>query len=218
MTLPLDISYAGQQQFIISIIPEGNTMDLSKNDQPNSDNAGPDYLPPQEGFTSPSEPTPQGHEAYPVSSPNPPYNQQGYAGEQFPGQPLNNPYGYQQVPQNYPIPPAPPSYGNYPQPPYNGYGQPNYYAPPNVYPQPYGYPPVSFEGQKLAKESWILGLVGLFILGIVLGGIGLYKAFKAQALGSNATAGFVLSSLAIAGHIFWIFVFLLGMSDSPSSY
>lgn len=175
-------------------------MDLSKNETPSQDNAGPDYLPPQENFTPPASPGPQGY------------------GEQFSGQPLNNAYGYQQVPQNYPVPPAPPGYGNYPQPPQNGYGQPNYYAPQNAYPQPYGYHPFSVEGEKLAKESWILGLVGLFVFGIILGGVGLYKAFKAQALGSNATAGFILSSLAIAGHLFWMFIFFLGMADSPNSY
>lgn len=200
-------------------------MDLSKKDNPDQENptnthAGPDYLAPQGGFASPSEPpVPQRYPEYTEQPQNPSYGSQGYPTEQYPSQPVNNPYGYQQAPQSYPAPQVYPGYQNQqPYPPQNGYGQPQYYAPQPGYPQPYGYPGVQTEGEKLAKESWILGLVGLFILGIVLGGIGLYKAFKAQALGANATAGFILSSLAIAGHLFWMFIFLIGMADSPSRY
>lgn len=199
-------------------------MDLSKNNpadqEPQQEHAGPDYLPPQEGFTPPSEPQVlPGYGTHPQQSQNPSYGSQPYPTEQYPNHPVNSPYGYQQAPQNYPAPPAYPGHQNQqPYPPQNGYGQPQYYAAQPGYPQPYGYPGVQTEGEKLAKESWILGLVGLFILGVLLGGIGLYKAFKAQALGANATAGFILSSLAIAGHLFWMFVFFIGMVDSPSRY
>jgi hypothetical protein len=48
------------------------------------------------------------------------------------------------------------------------------------------------EGPKLAKQSWIYGLVGFFIFGIILGPIAIHKARQAKALGSDATLGLVL--------------------------
>lgn len=173
-------------------------MDFSKNPPQEPDNqppvppAGPDYNQ-QYGY-------PQQNQSYP-SQINPGY----------PAQPPYNAYGNQPMPPGYPVPQFPNSQAP------NSYGPPQYYGPPQGYQQPYGYPPAISEGQKLAKESWIYGLVGFFILGVVLGGVGLYKAFKAKALGADATVGFVLSSLAIVGHIFWFIVFIT-LGDTPTTH
>lgn len=64
------------------------------------------------------------------------------------------------------------------------------------------------EGAKLAKQSWILGLIGLFFFGIILGSIGLHKGLKAKGLGADATLGIVLSGLAVAFHCLSIIFFL----------
>jgi hypothetical protein len=78
------------------------------------------------------------------------------------------------------------SYGNYPQPNRvnNGY---------------------SDEGAKLAKQSWIYALVGIFIFGIILGPVALVKANKAKALGADATTGFVLGIICTAVSYIWFF-------------
>lgn len=185
-------------------------MDLSKNEPqnpPQEPNAfaspdGDSYQQSQEPPVAPYPPqAPQGY----LNNPQQPYNQaQGYPAPQFPGQPPQNPYGYQQAPQGY-------AQQNPGYPPQNPYGQPQYGYAQN----PYGYPPAVIPGAKEAKTSWILGLIGIFIFGIILGTIGLVKAFKAKSLGANATAGFVLSSLAIFFHIVWI-IFLLASGDTSS--
>lgn len=199
-------------------------MDLSKNTNNQSQNTPPES--PQEGFTAPGtypagqvpHYDTQGHQ----NATQGPYNQPT---EQFPQHPPVNPYGYPSQ-QPYPTEQYPQQgvtpYGYQQQSPYNQqpgyppnpYGQPQYYGHPG---QPYGYPPVETEAEKIAKQSWILGLVGLFVFGIILGTIGLIKAFKAQSLGANATAGFILSSLSIVGHIFWMVV-LFATGDSPSNW
>ena len=189
-------------------------MDLSKNEPQDPTPAEEaDHGQPQNDYVAPQPPeAPQPYQNYPQQ----PYNQaqppQGYPTQPVPVQQAPNPYGYPQNPgyqQGYPVN----TYGQ----PVNAYGQPvNAYGQP-VYPQQYPYARIPTPGEKLAKESWILGLVGFFILGVVLGGIGLYKAFQAKAQGADATAGFIISSLAIAGHIFWVFV-LMAMSASGNRY
>jgi uncharacterized membrane protein YidH (DUF202 family) len=52
------------------------------------------------------------------------------------------------------------------------------------------------EGEKAARTSLILGIIGLFVLGIVLGPLAIMQAKKAERLGSKATAGMVLGWIA----------------------
>lgn len=176
-------------------------MDLSKHDPQNPTQEpngfvspdGNNHRQPQEPPTAPYPPqAPQGYQNYP----QPPYGEaQGYPAQHFPGQAPQYPYGYPQAQQGYGTP------QNSPYPPQNPYGSPQPYG---YAPNPYGYPPVAAPGTKEARTSWILGLIGIFLFGLILGTIGLVKAFKAKSLGANATAGFVLSSLAIFFHIVWI--------------
>lgn len=48
------------------------------------------------------------------------------------------------------------------------------------------------EGESRAKTSLILGVIGLFVFGIVLGPIAIAQASKAESLGASATGGKVL--------------------------
>ena len=50
----------------------------------------------------------------------------------------------------------------------------------------------ALEGEKAAQLSLILGLVGLFVAGFVLGPLAIWQARKAERLGVPATAGKVL--------------------------
>ncbi|MCU1574922.1 MAG: hypothetical protein JWO93_3004 [Micrococcaceae bacterium] len=51
---------------------------------------------------------------------------------------------------------------------------------------------VSPEASKAKTISLVLGIIGLFLLGIVLGPIAIMQANKAERLGERATAGKVL--------------------------
>ncbi|MHA7287015.1 DUF4190 domain-containing protein [Arthrobacter sp. MDT3-44] len=81
------------------------------------------------------------------------------------------------------------SQGGYP--PYQA-GQPGAYQP--------GYFPSyrSIEGEKAAQTSLILGIVGLFVAGIILGPLAIWQAKKAERLGVPATAGKVLGWINVA--------------------
>lgn len=59
------------------------------------------------------------------------------------------------------------------------------------------------EGEKAAQLSLILGLVGLFVAGIVLGPLAIWQANKAEKLGVPATAGKVLG---------WVTTVLYGLA------
>lgn len=69
------------------------------------------------------------------------------------------------------------------------------------------------EGPKLAKQSWIYGLVGFFIFGIILGPVAIHKARKAKALGADATLGFVLG---IIDTVFAAIFILFSLSNALS--
>jgi hypothetical protein len=73
--------------------------------------------------------------------------------------------------------------------------------------QPGGYPYSpsyrSLEGEKAAQLSLILGIVGFFVAGFVLGPLAIWQARKAERLGVSATAGKVLG---------WINVVLYGLA------
>lgn len=47
-------------------------------------------------------------------------------------------------------------------------------------------------GSKHATNSLIFGILGLFVLGVVMGPLAIIQARKAEALGANATPGKVL--------------------------
>ena len=65
---------------------------------------------------------------------------------------------------------------------------------PAQYPQP-GQPfqtqnsPDQMRGQQLAQTSMILGILSLFILGVILGPIAIVKAKQAERLNTAATVG-----------------------------
>lgn len=90
------------------------------------------------------------------------------------------------------------------QPPYQQGGyQPGMY-------QPGGYQPGMYqqgtyrtmEGEKAAQLSLILGLVGFFVAGIILGPLAIWQARKAERLGVPATAGKVLGWIVTALYAF----------------
>lgn len=67
----------------------------------------------------------------------------------------------------------------------------------------------STEGQSKAKTALILGIVGLFIFGIILGPLAIVQANKAEALGVKATGGKVLGWIdtifGLIGIVYMIF-------------
>lgn len=113
-----------------------------------------------------------------------------------------------------PYPSERPSSGRHPD-PYDGssYGSTAPYQSSQPYQQggyqqpyqPGGYqdPYRSIEGEKAAQLSLILGIVGLFVAGIILGPLAIWQAKKAERLGVPATAGKVLG---------WINVVLYGLA------
>jgi uncharacterized Tic20 family protein len=52
------------------------------------------------------------------------------------------------------------------------------------------------DGEKAARTSLILGIVGLFVFGIVLGPLAILQSRKAERQGHKATAGMVLGWIA----------------------
>ncbi|MHA7178642.1 hypothetical protein ACX80J_00855 [Arthrobacter sp. MDB2-24] len=68
---------------------------------------------------------------------------------------------------------------------------------------------ISPEASKAKTTSLVLGIVGLFILGIILGPLAIMQANKAERLGERATAGKVLGYICtIFGVIALIFTVL----------
>jgi uncharacterized Tic20 family protein len=85
----------------------------------------------------------------------------------------------------------------------------------------YGYsaqPHDAAEGQKHAQMSLVFGIIGLFVLGIVLGPLAIVQAGKAEKLGQQATAGKVLgwisTILGALGLIMFVLMIagMIGMS------
>lgn len=70
---------------------------------------------------------------------------------------------------------------------------PGQYGPPPPAYHPYLYQPnYSLEyaqGQRHKDTSLVLGIIGLFVIGIILGPLAIVKANQAEALGVKATAG-----------------------------
>jgi hypothetical protein len=194
-------------------------MDLSKNEPQQPDlnpvpvpPAGPGYNPQNDDTAPQIAQASQGSLNYPQQPYNEPQPPQGYPTQQYPIPQAPQPYGYPQNQQN------PNGYAHQ----QNPYGHPPQmnYGPPQGFPQNYGYgyPPVVNLAEKEAKTSWILGLIGIFIMGIVLGTIGLIKASKARSMGADATAGFILSTMAVVSHVLWILLLAIFSGDPSSGY
>lgn len=69
---------------------------------------------------------------------------------------------------------------------------------------PVNHPGQPGEGEKAGRVSLILGIVGLFVLGIVLGPLAIMQSRKAERLGHKATAGMVLGWIATIGGVIWL--------------
>lgn len=159
----------------------------------------------------------------------PPFDQGGgYGGAGPYGPPPGNPYGappYGQPPQG---PYGQPPYG---QPPYGQppYGQPPYGANPygaNPYgPMPYGYG-YAPQAEKGATTSLVLGIVGFFICGILLGPAAIIEGVKARKRirESNgmltgdgmALAGIILGGIVSALYVGFIILIIIA-SMTPTS-
>ena len=98
---------------------------------------------------------------------------------------------------------------------------------PAQYPQP-GQPfqaqnsPEQMRGQQLAQTSMILGILSLFVVGVILGPIAIVKAKQAERLNTAATVGKVtgwigtiLGVLSILGFVLFT-VLLMASSGSTS--
>jgi hypothetical protein len=116
-----------------------------------------------------------------------------------PAQPYQQPY-QQAYQQPYPS-------GGYQAGPYQSY-QPSYAA---------------LEGEKAAQLSLILGLVGLFVAGFVLGPLAIWQATKAERLGVPATAGKILGwivtvlyALAILATIVVVIIVVAGLGATAT--
>ena len=98
-----------------------------------------------------------------------------------------------------------PPYQQYP--PYRQEGGPAQYLPyqPGLYrgyaPGMYAPTARTLEGEKAAQLSIVLGIVGFFVAGLILGPLAIWQAGKAERLGVPATAGKVLG---------WILTILYG--------
>lgn len=69
------------------------------------------------------------------------------------------------------------------------------------------------EGERLAREAWEYGLVGIFTLGLLFGPWAIYKAYKATRLRVSAIVGFIMGSMAIMANLAVIYyiVFLFSI-------
>ena len=97
----------------------------------------------------------------------------------------------------------------------DSYGQQGPYGPGQYGPGQY---PVSPEGQSNATTSLVLGIIGLFAFGIILGPLAIYFAGKAERNGVQATAGKVIGWIVtILGIIMIIFAVLISILVAGAS-
>ncbi|MFF0990623.1 hypothetical protein [Kocuria nitroreducens] len=78
-----------------------------------------------------------------------------------------------------------------------------------------GFGPGSAQGESHKRNSVIMGVIGLFLLGIVLGPLALWQASKAEALGVKATAGKVLGWIDLVFGVLGLFLVLGGGGGMP---
>lgn len=86
--------------------------------------------------------------------------------------------------------------------------------------------PDQLRGQQLAQTSMILGILSLFVLGVVLGPIAIVKASQAEKLNTGATVGKVtgwigtiMGALSVVGSIIFFVIFMVaaGSADFTTS-
>ena len=126
---------------------------------------------------------------------------------------------------------------NEPNNPYSSGGNQNWSQPNSSYQPPqyqgqnqqqfgnhpgYGYPMVHPEGAQLAQTSMILGIISLFVVGIILGPIAIVKANRAEReFNTSATVGKVTGWIGTIfgalGFLYIIFVFLMVFAVIPVS-
>lgn len=125
-----------------------------------------------------------------------------------------------QDPHGQPPAPEPRFQGqNQYQNPYQGQGASQ--QPYGGYPPAQGYPnPDRTEGAKNAQLSLIFGIVGLFILGIILGPLAIVYAGKAERAGVPATGGKVLGWIVTILSALGVLAFILfvAVGAGMSSY
>ena len=124
---------------------------------------------------------------------------------------------YDQPSQGYDAQPYQPGHQQpYPQDQQPGYQQGYQQGYGYGYAQPYGQGGRSLEGEKAAQLSLILGIVGLFFAGLVLGPLAIWQAGKAEKLGVPATAGKVLgwisAILGLIGLVSGIAIFVIALA------
>lgn len=110
------------------------------------------------------------------------------------------------------VTPPPPTAGGFPPPPQ---GQPGGYAPP---PPGYQHPrPTSYPGKGMSIAALVLGICSLVIpyagiataiVGLILGVIGKRKANEVGASTGMATAGIVMSIIALVGAVLMTVCFI----------
>lgn len=124
---------------------------------------------------------------------------------------------------------------NEPNNPYSSGGNQNWSQPNSAYQPPqyqgqnqqqfgnqpgYGYPMVHPEGAQLAQTSMILGIISLFVVGIVLGPIAIVKANRAEReFNTSATVGKVTGWIGTIfgalGFLYIIFIILAVFVSFP---
>ncbi len=93
--------------------------------------------------------------------------------------------------------------------PYNAPNEPGGYGQPGGYQPNAQVNPDMARGAQLAQTSMILGILSLFVVGIVLGPIAIVKAKQAEKLGGDAKVGKITGWIgAILGAV-WIIIFVL---------
>lgn len=112
--------------------------------------------------------------------------------DQHDGGPSGRQTGYQQYPPYQP-------HRQYP--PYQPHQQYQPYQPGLYQPGMYALSARTVEGERAAQLSLVLGIVGFFVAGLILGPLAIWQAKKAEDLGVPATVGKVLG---------WILTVLYG--------
>ncbi|GAA2031653.1 hypothetical protein GCM10009720_09850 [Yaniella flava] len=79
------------------------------------------------------------------------------------------------------------------------------------HPPGYPVPPQNPEGQSASTTSLVLGIIGLFTFGIILGPLAIYFAVKAERNGVSATPGKVIGWIVTILHGLGILIGIIAM-------
>lgn len=74
------------------------------------------------------------------------------------------------------------------------------------------------QGVGHRTQSLVSGVIGLFVLGIVLGPVAIVQASRAEALGVTATAGKVLGWIGVGFGVLWVLGFGMGLAGRFANY